>query len=102
MKSSAFLLILFTPLCLGGEEERCEVGGTPVVTGSFKPLGRCSSGHIGEALHLGEGCEPRPTVLRLPWPQNSSHIDQVRLQFPDASSAIVLLYSNQLFLMLKI
>ena len=88
MKSLAFLLILFTPLCLGGEEERCEVGGTSVLTGSFKPLGRCSSGHIGEALHLGEGCEPRPTVLRLPWPQNSSHIDQVRLQIPVATSSV--------------
>ena len=88
MKSLALLLILFTPLCLGGEEERCESGGTLVVTGSFKPLGRCSSGHIGEALHLGEGCEPRPTVLRLPWPQNSSHIDQVRLQIPVATSSV--------------
>ena len=52
-------------------------GGGPVLSGSYRLAGRCSSGHVGEALRLGEGCEARPTILRLPWPHNSSHIDQV-------------------------
>ena len=82
MKNSlASILLIYLTLsrtcCLGSQAEQCEVSSSPVVTGSYKQLSRCSSVHIGEALHLGEGCEPRPTIIRLPWPQNSSHIDQV-------------------------
>ncbi len=71
------LLALYWRSCLGHQEDRCEVAASLVVVGSYRPVGRCSSGHIQEALHIGESCAPRDTILRLPWPQNSSQIDQV-------------------------
>ena len=49
----------------------------------YKPVQRCTGRHMQEAMRLGEGCEPRPTLMALPWP-NGTQIDQVqiRLMFP--------------------
>ncbi len=79
-RAVVMLLALFCSCSVRSENEGCETSNSLVLSGSYKMLSRCSSDHIGEALRLGEGCEPRPTILRLPWPQNSSQIDQVGSQ----------------------
>ena len=31
----------------------------------------CSAEHIAEAVREGSPCQPRPVVVRLPWPNNT-------------------------------
>ena len=50
---------------------------TNTVEGVYRVESRCTGAHISSALSAGEGCAPRATLLRLPWP-NSTQIDQVR------------------------
>ena len=45
----------------------------------YKPVQRCTGRHMQEAMRLGEGCEPRPTLMALPWP-NGTQIDQVQIR----------------------
>ena len=73
MKRLKIALLLYGVLhTVNGIGEVC----TNTVEGVYKVESRCTGAHISSALGAGEGCAPRATLLRLPWP-NSTQIDQV-------------------------
>ena len=39
--------------------------------GSVHSERSCSAEHIAEAVREGSPCQPRPVVVRLPWPNNT-------------------------------
>ncbi len=76
-------LVLLISDCLGTSVQSTAPVSTPstctastVYGAVYKPVQRCTGRHIAEAMRLGEGCEPRPTLMALPWP-NGTQIDQV-------------------------
>ena len=61
--------------------------------GTYNPVARCSGKHIDQALRLGEGCAPRPTLMSLPWP-NGTQIDQVIMKIYKYHSIMIIPYYN--------
>ena len=39
--------------------------------GGVQSEGSCSAEHIAEAVREASPCQPRPVVVRLPWPNNT-------------------------------
>ena len=70
-------VIAVATLCLnvayGASDDVCTDN---VLQGTYKYEPRCTAVHVSDALRVGEGCAPRPTLVNLPWP-NSTQIDQV-------------------------